>query len=304
MHTYAFRSEYWKSQPKKYCDFCKCWIADNKASIDFHESGRRHQAAVQVRLREISRKGAQDERRAKKEDDMIRMMEMNAMNDYRKKDLSGNPDLSAHIFLEKKAQRDAEREEEEESAEAEATNRQRLERAEIAVRAAEALAKRAAKDPMLEGMPEPTSSAAETDQGPSNKLRKIEAPKSGTKWHNKDSQPPKHWYEAKTEDGNTYYWHVETHGESAFFKQWHSLKTVLIFLESRWDPPPEGYLSISAQKKLNNKHEEREWIKKQKIAASQALHSKVSATETSPEAETGPPQRVDPYGGWKTVVTR
>ena len=24
-------TEYWKSQAKKFCDFCKCWIADNKA---------------------------------------------------------------------------------------------------------------------------------------------------------------------------------------------------------------------------------------------------------------------------------
>jgi hypothetical protein len=23
-------SEYWKSNPKKHCDFCKVWIADNK----------------------------------------------------------------------------------------------------------------------------------------------------------------------------------------------------------------------------------------------------------------------------------
>lgn len=25
-----FRADYWVSQSKKYCDFCKCWIADNK----------------------------------------------------------------------------------------------------------------------------------------------------------------------------------------------------------------------------------------------------------------------------------
>lgn len=26
----AYRADYWKSQDRKYCDFCKCWIADNK----------------------------------------------------------------------------------------------------------------------------------------------------------------------------------------------------------------------------------------------------------------------------------
>lgn len=36
----------------------------------------------------------------------------------------------------------------------------------------------------------------------------VEAPKGGTKWH-KDQ--PKQWFEAKTDDGHTYYWHVDTH---------------------------------------------------------------------------------------------
>eukprot|EP00126_Sphaerothecum_destruens_P004622 Sdes_comp18286_c0_seq3m7963 len=35
-------TEYWKSTPKKWCNACKTFIADNKASIDRHESGRRH----------------------------------------------------------------------------------------------------------------------------------------------------------------------------------------------------------------------------------------------------------------------
>lgn len=33
IHTYFFslpRADYWKSQPKKFCDYCKCWIADNR----------------------------------------------------------------------------------------------------------------------------------------------------------------------------------------------------------------------------------------------------------------------------------
>ena len=29
--VFLFRAEYWKSQPKKMCEFCKCWITDNKA---------------------------------------------------------------------------------------------------------------------------------------------------------------------------------------------------------------------------------------------------------------------------------
>lgn len=31
--TYLFyenRTDYWKSNERKFCDFCKCWITDNK----------------------------------------------------------------------------------------------------------------------------------------------------------------------------------------------------------------------------------------------------------------------------------
>lgn len=27
---FCFRADYWVSQARKYCEFCKCWIADNK----------------------------------------------------------------------------------------------------------------------------------------------------------------------------------------------------------------------------------------------------------------------------------
>ena len=33
------RTEYWKSNTRKFCEYCKCWFADNKASINFHEAG-------------------------------------------------------------------------------------------------------------------------------------------------------------------------------------------------------------------------------------------------------------------------
>lgn len=34
--TLYYRADYWKSQEKKYCDFCKCWIADNKPVSNFN----------------------------------------------------------------------------------------------------------------------------------------------------------------------------------------------------------------------------------------------------------------------------
>lgn len=33
--TGIFRADYWISNERKFCDFCKCWIADNKPVSNF-----------------------------------------------------------------------------------------------------------------------------------------------------------------------------------------------------------------------------------------------------------------------------
>ncbi|CAH3018018.1 unnamed protein product, partial [Porites evermanni] len=50
------RAEYWKSQPRKLCEFCKCWITDNKPSVEFHERGKKHKENVQRRIEEVRKK--------------------------------------------------------------------------------------------------------------------------------------------------------------------------------------------------------------------------------------------------------
>ncbi|KAG2456295.1 WBP4 protein, partial [Polypterus senegalus] len=47
-------ADYWKSQPKKFCQYCKCWIADNKPSIEFHERGKNHKENVSAKIAEAS----------------------------------------------------------------------------------------------------------------------------------------------------------------------------------------------------------------------------------------------------------
>ncbi|XP_075708414.1 WW domain-binding protein 4 isoform X2 [Rhinoderma darwinii] len=49
-------ADYWKSQPKKFCIYCKCWIADNKPSIEFHERGKNHKENVTKKISEIKQK--------------------------------------------------------------------------------------------------------------------------------------------------------------------------------------------------------------------------------------------------------
>ena len=71
-----FRADYWKSQDKKFCDYCKCWIADNKPSISFHEGGRRHKENVSKRLKDIYKKSAKEQKQNRKYEDDMKKMEM------------------------------------------------------------------------------------------------------------------------------------------------------------------------------------------------------------------------------------
>jgi len=294
-------TEYWVSQAKKFCDFCKCWLSDNKASIEFHEAGKKHKANVQAKLTEIGIKGRKDELKAKREEAWIEKMNQAAMKTYRNKDLEGaNPDMTAKLFEAARAQREEDR------------VTQSQEKDEIAEKAKKAAAKAGfdtgqpstskagpSRDPMLECIPDRRRTHSECsddlvqpedgdDDESSPKVRKMEAPKSGTKWHN----PPdaKKWFEAKTGDGTIYFWHVESH-------------------ESRWEPPPEGYLSIKDQEEINRKHEEREQKKLNKIIEAQNIHSHAANYSNEAAAEAaqvaaGPPPKADAYGGWQNVEKR
>ncbi|XP_046388027.1 WW domain-binding protein 4 [Ischnura elegans] len=92
-------ADYWKSQAKKYCDFCKCWLADNKPSIEFHEKGKRHKENVQRRLGEITKKSVKQEKEKLQVDAEIRKMETAALKAYLK-DAETNPDFSSETIKE------------------------------------------------------------------------------------------------------------------------------------------------------------------------------------------------------------
>lgn len=40
-------TEYWVSQAKYYCKFCKQWMADNKATRQLHDLGEKHKSQVE-----------------------------------------------------------------------------------------------------------------------------------------------------------------------------------------------------------------------------------------------------------------
>jgi len=290
-------TEYWKSQAKKFCDFCKCWISDNKASVEFHESGKRHQTAVQTRLEEIGRKGAADERQKQKQELWLQKMEAAAMKDYRSKDLEegGHADMTAQNFQAKRAQRDENAVDRGGEGEGRFDDGGESSRARMAAAKAGFSTASTSRDPMLECIPDrpPPQQDDSGDEGgggsqaKQGKLERVEAPKGGTKYHKPEDA--KKWFEAKSEDGTIYYWHVETH-------------------QSRWQPPPEGYLSIKDQEEINKKHEEREMKKYNRIVEQQSIHSHAGAfsATAAAEAAAGTAPKADPYGsgGWQKVAKK
>ncbi|GBP63279.1 WW domain-binding protein 4 [Eumeta japonica] len=90
----AAGTEYWKSQARKYCDFCKCWLADNKISVSFHENGKRHKENVKKHISQLSKRSAKEFKQKEKLDDEMKKMEKAAMAAYLK-DIQNNADLTS-----------------------------------------------------------------------------------------------------------------------------------------------------------------------------------------------------------------
>lgn len=75
-------ADYWKSQPRKFCQYCKCWIADNKPSIEFHERGKNHKENVAAKISEIKKKSIQKAKQEERMSKEFAAMEEAALKAY------------------------------------------------------------------------------------------------------------------------------------------------------------------------------------------------------------------------------
>ncbi|MCI4375111.1 hypothetical protein PGIGA_G00105510 [Pangasianodon gigas] len=80
---YLAKADYWKSQPKKFCQYCKCWIADNKPSIEFHERGKNHKQNVEAKIEEIKKNSTDKAKKVEKMSKEFAAMEEAAMKAYK-----------------------------------------------------------------------------------------------------------------------------------------------------------------------------------------------------------------------------
>ncbi|XP_054479946.1 WW domain-binding protein 4 [Anoplopoma fimbria] len=75
-------ADYWKSQPRKFCQYCKCWIADNKPSVEFHERGKNHKENVAAKISEIKKKSIDKAKQEARETKEFAAMEEAALKAY------------------------------------------------------------------------------------------------------------------------------------------------------------------------------------------------------------------------------
>ncbi|XP_051562070.1 WW domain-binding protein 4 [Myxocyprinus asiaticus] len=75
-------ADYWKSQPRKFCQYCKCWIADNKPSIEFHERGKNHKENVAAKITDIKKKSIAKLKQEEKMSKEFAAMEAAALKAY------------------------------------------------------------------------------------------------------------------------------------------------------------------------------------------------------------------------------
>ena len=112
----------------------------------------------------------------------------------------------------------------------------------------------------------------------------VSASAYGTKYH-KESKTAKFWYEAKNDEGVSYYYNI-TSGKS------------------RWDPPPNGYISISEQQELEDKKVEKAAKKAKVVEENKYFHGEHKRQEERLR-EMPDMSKNDPYGGggWTKVET-
>ncbi|XP_076175148.1 uncharacterized protein LOC143150608 isoform X2 [Ptiloglossa arizonensis] len=320
-------ADYWKSQGRKFCDFCKCWIADNKPSIDFHEGGKKHKENVSKRLKEIHKNSTKQARQNKKIEEDIKKMESVTMAAYLKDVENNTRDMTADRIIEEKLNR----------VETKPTSIQTPNYNRMPMAAPETIPRFKGKSQQFsqEIDPcDPTLSRGNADHHhrvqhrAENKVpgkSKTSKGKGKGKRTHEDDRPAKPvrklWYEARSPEGYTYYWHIETNVSS-------------------WEPPEEGYLTFAEQEEeakeqalqetlleqleqeeavanadiLEEKraNTEREQLKElRKLRDTQRLGNDVADENVETIEEENRPYRRDysipekshPYGPWQTVRT-
>ncbi|XP_065317457.1 uncharacterized protein LOC135925860 isoform X1 [Gordionus sp. m RMFG-2023] len=80
---------YWKSQPKKFCELCKCWFSDNANSSAIHEKGLNHKENLKRKIQQISENKVLGDKQQNAYEKCMMQIEKAAMKSF-KRDLEND----------------------------------------------------------------------------------------------------------------------------------------------------------------------------------------------------------------------
>ncbi|KJE88771.1 hypothetical protein CAOG_00361 [Capsaspora owczarzaki ATCC 30864] len=95
-------TEYWVSNARKFCEYCRVWFADNKASIQIHERGKTHQENVQKHIDDVKKRGGLQRKADEKLKEQMAAIER-AAAEAAQRDLAANPHLKKDSTVKKSA---------------------------------------------------------------------------------------------------------------------------------------------------------------------------------------------------------
>jgi len=283
------RQDSWTSSVNRFCKYCKCWVSDNKISWAGHEQGARHKKAVEDKLVDMKRQAVMTQKNTQDERHFLQKMEEAALRDYKVKDVKTSRDFTAKLYNNESLPDIDEKYEPIQRGGAAASHQESQASGsgkppDIGKMMYEKMAgKRKAVDPMLEPTgDEPDKWDKDYNEKTEAIFTPVQANAHGTRYH-KESKTAKFWYEAKNDDGVSYYYNV-TSGQS------------------RWETPHNGFVSIAEQQELEDKKTE-QTVKKMRVQAENKHFHGEHKRETEMLREMPDMSKHDPYGsgGWKKI---
>ncbi|CAI9725142.1 domain-binding 4-like [Octopus vulgaris] len=239
-------ADYWKSQPRKFCEFCKCWLTENKPSIEFHEKGKRHQENVRKKIDTIKKNSLSESKKRKEMENDMESLNKAALEAF-KKDIINDPSLAKQygISLPTKKQSDSDND--------------------IPV-----------NKPVLEAE---TVAAETTDSQNPDIIGKPEEEEHPIEEETTD------WYEAVSDEGYHYYWNTKTN-ESVWEKpeQFHSLQEQGLNEDGTEMTAENNEVTDSKESETEKEAEKTEEVKTEKVKTEKVKTEKVKTEKVKTEA--------------------